>query len=400
MMKKCPQFILFLVLIMFLPACHENSPSASPQSTYIPTTTPTTSEEVFNETPLDEPPLSNADLAIAVPEFLTSEQQELYRRAYSLYEHLLGDSIEYAETLDEPLGNYETVTVGDNTYLVSQGRYADWSYFDAVIHSVFTDAFWEKRNDANSGYSLHIEHNGKHCFLDTSIGMGYYYNENFPDEFRLDKQTDQSIEFTLIGHYSPVWPRNGENPEQRDERRSREYDYTLEFPIRMVLTDSGWRFDEFHTSLVDEDELEYEYAEDEDGTVTITKYIGYGGDVIIPAELDGKKVTAIGNTFAEEGAFQNCTAITSVVISDGVTEIQDNAFQSCANLTTVTIPTSVKLLRNCAFDDCPNLQAVYFEGDAPEIANYVFSSEGLTFFYHEGTFGWTNPWYGAPTEVY
>ena len=32
------------------------------------------------------------------------------------------------------------------------------------------------------------------------------------------------------------------------------YDYTLEFPIKMILTEDGWRFDEFHSSLRDERE--------------------------------------------------------------------------------------------------------------------------------------------------
>ena len=149
--------------------------------------------------------------------------------------------------------------------------------------------------------------------------------------------------------------------------------------------------------------IEYKYEVDSDNgdTVTITEYTGAGGDIEIPSEIDGMKVTAIGNTFKETGAFQGCLSITSVVIPDGVTEIQDNAFQSCSNLETVVIPSSVTLLRNCAFNDCPNVKAVYFEGDAPRIANYVFSdAPDLIFYYHEDTQGWTNPLYDTPTEVY
>jgi hypothetical protein len=145
---------------------------------------------------------------------------------------------------------------------------------------------------------------------------------------------------------------------------------------------------------------EYYFKVNDDSTVTITKYIGKGGDVVIPTEIDGKKVTAIGNTFQNTGAFQDCTTLTSVVIPDGVTEIQDNAFQLCTNLKTVTIPASVTLLRNCAFDACPNLQSIYFEGDAPETGNYVLNPPLPTIYYHEGTAGWTNPWYGCPTETY
>lgn len=146
---------------------------------------------------------------------------------------------------------------------------------------------------------------------------------------------------------------------------------------------------------------EFEVLENEDGSVTIERYIGSGGDVVIPAEIDGKPVSAIGNVFGTIGAFQDCTNVTSVVIPDGVVEIQDNAFYGCTNLEVVTVPSSVTLLRNCAFTDCPKLRAIYFEGNAPEPANYVFdATENVIIYYQEGTSGWNDPWYGCPTEQY
>lgn len=146
---------------------------------------------------------------------------------------------------------------------------------------------------------------------------------------------------------------------------------------------------------------EFEVLENEDGSVTIERYIGSGGDVVIPAEIDGKPVSAIGNVFGTIGAFQDCTNVTSVVIPDGVVEIQDNAFYGCTNLEVVTVPSSVTLLRNCAFTDCPKLRAIYFEGNAPEQANYVFdATENVIIYYQEGTSGWNDPWYGCPTEQY
>ena len=146
---------------------------------------------------------------------------------------------------------------------------------------------------------------------------------------------------------------------------------------------------------------EFEVLENEDGSVTIERYIGSGGDVVIPAEIDGKPVSAIGNVVGTIGAFQDCTNVTSVVIPDGVVEIQDNAFYGCTNLEVVTVPSSVTLLRNCAFSDCPKLRAIYFEGNAPEQANYVFdTTENVIIYYQEGTSGWDDPWYGRPTEQY
>ncbi len=47
-------------------------------------------------------------------------------------------------------------------------------------------------------------------------------------------------------------------------------------------------------------------------------------------------VTNIGN-----GAFYNCTRITSITIPNSVTSIGDYVFRGCSGLTSITIPNSV-----------------------------------------------------------
>ena len=127
------------------------------------------------------------------------------------------------------------------------------------MRGVFTNSYWDGRNSVGfedgEPIPIYRDIGGRLGIIDLSRGAGYYYNENFPDEFRLDARTDDTISFTLIGHYSPVWPRGGETPEERDRRRAAEYEYTLEFPIRMVMTNNGWRFDEFYSSLADENDM-------------------------------------------------------------------------------------------------------------------------------------------------
>lgn len=152
---------------------------------------------------------------------------------------------------------------------------------------------------------------------------------------------------------------------------------------------------------------DYEYTINEDGAAIIIKYLGIGGDIVIPAELDGKPVAAVGYRFDETtedyliGAFQNCSGLTSVVIPDGVTDIKDNAFRDCSALATVTVPASVKVIWNCAFAVCPSLEAIYFEGDAPQFANYVFDgAKQPVLYYHEEASGWTNPFYNCVTAAY
>ena len=62
-----------------------------------------------------------------------------------------------------------------------------------------------------------------------------------------------------------------------------------------------------------------------------------GSVLNIPSEIDGYKVTGIGDL-----AFFNCGHITGVTIPEGVTIIGHRAFAGCNSLKSITIPTSVR----------------------------------------------------------
>lgn len=163
--------------------------------------------------------------------------------------------VEYPETFEPdafPSEEYRTIAYNGMIYQVAQGRYKQWNDFDTAVHSVFTDRFWTSRNQDN----VFIKQNGSLCYISAARGSGYYYNNYFPDEFRLIEKTDSAISFLLIGHYSPAWLQGNETPEERELRLQSGYDYTLEFPIKLILTNDGWRFDEFHSALADEKNLE------------------------------------------------------------------------------------------------------------------------------------------------
>jgi parallel beta-helix repeat protein len=107
--------------------------------------------------------------------------------------------------------------------------------------------------------------------------------------------------------------------------------------------------------------------------VTITGYVGSGGNVIIPAKIDGLPVEIIG-----EESFYWCQSMTSVTIPDGLTTIGQSAFFGCTGLTSVIIPDSVTTIGASAFTTCSALTSVRIGNGITTIGNNVFSGTGLT----------------------
>ena len=94
----------------------------------------------------------------------------------------------------------------------------------------------------------------------------------------------------------------------------------------------------------------------------LVKYMGKGGDVIIPSG-----VTIIGYS-----AFVRCTSLTNVVIPNGVKRIDWGAFYGCTSLTGVTIPGSVTGIGNDVFKGCNCLSSIVISDGAVKIGEKVF----------------------------
>ena len=77
---------------------------------------------------------------------------------------------------------------------------------------------------------------------------------------------------------------------------------------------------------------DYEYIVLEDDTAEIVGYSGSEESLIIPGELDGRVVTAIG-----DWAFSWCESLTSIEIPDSVSKIGTNPFMGCDNLREIYI---------------------------------------------------------------
>ena len=96
-----------------------------------------------------------------------------------------------------------------------------------------------------------------------------------------------------------------------------------------------------------------------------------GPSFVIPSEIDGYPVTAIGDY-----AFANCIGLTSVTIPDSVTSIGDGAFENCSSLTSVTTPDSVTSIGDSAFENCSSLTSVTIPSRVTSIGRWAFQNCG------------------------
>ena len=206
-------------------------------------------------------PLDERALSRAVPDFLTEEQQALYRQAFALYDAMFGgettgiDRVFPAADGQTEYGEYKP-DGSDYTYISSHSRWS-WADFDRVVHGLFTDRLWAECNetDFSGSPSIYIEHDGQLYILDCSYSEENY-NNSFPEEYALTAQTDERIDFTVTAHYSYIYPRWDETCAERDKRLETSYEYTRTYPVTLVYTDAGWRFDVFTTPSQEDGEWE------------------------------------------------------------------------------------------------------------------------------------------------
>ena len=119
-------------------------------------------------------------------------------------------------------------------------------------------------------------------------------------------------------------------------------------------------------------------------------YDGAGGDVVVPAEIDGFTVDVIGvgvfkgdtitsltlpETVLElrSNAVSSCEKLTSVTLPQSLVVINRMNFFSCGALTEITIPAGVRYIGDTSFRFCDALRRITFEGVCPAIDMDCFS---------------------------
>ena len=138
---------------------------------------------------------------------------------------------------------------------------------------------------------------------------------------------------------------------------------------------------------------DYEYELINNGEeVRITKYIGDKKNVYIPSTIEGKKVTELGSqSFRDndnivsistklasnlvtinEGAFEDCDKLETVVMGNGLKYLGSRAFKNCKSLKNVTMGKNLIVIHSEAFYNCDRLESIICSFNLESISNEAF----------------------------
>lgn len=102
--------------------------------------------------------------------------------------------------------------------------------------------------------------------------------------------------------------------------------------------------------------------------------IGTGAFMNCPALQDIEFSCRI--TELPESVFENCIGLESIDIPEGITQIMDYAFAGCEQLERIAIPSSVAKIPESAFSSCESLKTVEYSGSRSQW-NAIFTDSGL-----------------------
>ena len=90
-------------------------------------------------------------------------------------------------------------------------------------------------------------------------------------------------------------------------------------------------------------------------------------------------------TYIGWGSFANCTSLESIHIPNSVTDIDLYAFSGCTALKTVIIPDTVSYLTQEVFADCTSLTHIFIPDSVTDIFYAFLNCPNLTIYGYEGT---------------
>ena len=159
------------------------------------------------------------------------------------------------------------------------------------------------------------------CYSNQIPSLNITHNEKLKTVYTDDRKTDKGDYFAYTGDYYGMYA----------------YDSLLVDKTTEIIIETGeelsWNFDE------------------ETGTLTIS---GTG-------EMDDYSTSSLAPWY------QYKTAITDIVVNEGVTSLGTYAFYRCSHLVNVSLPDSLTSIGNGAFEGCSSLESITI----PENVNYL-----------------------------
>ena len=125
--------------------------------------------------------------------------------------------------------------------------------------------------------------------------------------------------------------------------------------------------DTYLTASATFEEGDFKFEIIADSETMVVRYIGSGGDVVIPKTAGGKTVTKIYS-----GTFHENESVTSVTVPDTITRIYDSAFDSCYNVKKITLPKTLTTIEFNTFGNCYSLESITIPEGVTSIGNVAF----------------------------
>ena len=242
-MKRWILLLCCILLALSATGCTgENSSSGSSSE-------PSSSQTQLQEDPEDPETAAALELVAEadceVPDFLTEEQQTLYRKAYTAYKQFALYTDGFGSTEYNPV----TVEEYDNGFCVGNGSITTWKDYETAMLGLFTPDYLEELNltvtELEDGTTLRYAHfadyQGQLAYSDGARGSNITYLG--PDTFELISQTEDEIRFYVIGTYQDYVENEAGELVQEGEITQRKYEIVL------THTENGWRFSKFALTI-------------------------------------------------------------------------------------------------------------------------------------------------------
>ena len=100
----------------------------------------------------------------------------------------------------------------------------------------------------------------------------------------------------------------------------------------------------------------------------LKRYVSYDKNIEIPAEINGSRITSIGDF-----AFTGCADAETITIPESIKSIGKGAFSGCAELRSVSA-LGVKNVGVSAFEDCTSLSDITFSNSLKSIGGNAFKN--------------------------